>query len=240
MKLGVEENVPVSSEAIIGSSLFQEWMKSFSAELRLAKVLVTAAQLYDGQVTSLDIQAEAVDSSGRLIQDTFTLVYEVVDVLALLNDGQQEYALGVLQSRIAVGQSVLSNPSGHVKAGEELANAALRELGEELGVELPWSSPKNLNEMVTQSPHPLLVSPGMSNERVTFFVAEAYVSPEVIKELHQREAGLADEGEYTRVRPVPIEEVPQMLADAGGDLKMLTAWLMYRYVTHMYVPRVAA
>lgn len=80
-------------------------------------------------------------------------------VLAVDNDG---YIYFVLQYRHAVDEVLYEIPAGLPEKGESVAEAAVRELQEEIG-----RKPRVLREIST-----LYSSPGFSDERVILFYAE--------------------------------------------------------------------
>lgn len=234
MRLHVHECVDTTIGQVRESSLFKDWRASLSDGWEIHDVWVETTTVYKDAIQSLQLRAEGLDELGNFRQATFMLVNGVVDVLAVLDDGRQMYALLVEQSRLAVGQFVIANPSGRADRDDETLEAlVLRELNEEGGEGIAWSAPRNLNQLVTGDPDPWWVSPGAVNEEVTFFVVEAKVTPDVIDRLYGREAGLHDEGEHTFVLPTPLHTVPQALGARGKkrDLKAMTAWLMYQQAT---------
>jgi ADP-sugar diphosphatase len=178
----------------------------------------------------IHLVAEIYDEAGKRLPGAVFLRGYTVDVLTIISDGNREYVVLVNQPRVAVGGLVLSNPSGMIDGHEGVAVAATRELEEEVGGGIDWQLPCPLDSSIMGNGAPWLVSPGGSDETVSFFVVRGHVSSTQMAQLDGRVAGLTSENEATTVVLVPLNEVPQRLAATGKpDLKTLTAWLLYRY-----------
>lgn len=234
MYFKLSQGVGLTDAQVASSFLYRSWATRISSQACVfSSVLVKSVEEFDGEVQSIQLETVVYGPGKELCYETFTLVRGVVDVCAVLNDGQQQYALLVEQLRAAVGRSVLSNPSGCINDGEAIEAAALRELGEETGTKrgIAWSKPRNLNQAAYGTSDPFTVSPGVSNEAVTFFEVHADVSPKVVKLLDGRVRGVAEEGERTVVRLVPLDQVSQALVEGGADLKALTAWRLHEKAT---------
>jgi 8-oxo-dGTP pyrophosphatase MutT (NUDIX family) len=152
-----------------------------------------------------------------------------VDMLTVLVGNGARYIVHVDQPRVAVGQVVRSNPSGMVDGGESPATAALRELGEEVATDIHWGRPLPLY------PGPLLVSPGGTDEAVSFYVVRGVISPKDLEKLHGRITGQRDEGERIQLQLYRIDAQQNIdpalrsLHQVLGlpDLKAVTSLLLY-------------
>lgn len=115
----------------------------------------------------------------------------------------------VRQYRYPVGEGVWEIPAGGIEPGETPTEAAVREVREELGVEVEDA------EVIIPN---VLVSPGMTNERMTFVGAILASEPPQF-------AGNASEGERTEIRLVTAEEFDELMKEqqdsTGADLKTL-------------------
>jgi ADP-ribose pyrophosphatase len=118
-----------------------------------------------------------------------------------------------LPAQLATGKGDLVEiVAGHVEAGEQLAHAAHRECGEEIGV-----APSALTELFTYLP-----TPGASDEQITLFlgIVDAGQVPD--------HAGSAAEREETRPLRVPIDAALAALAAGkmhNGVLVLALHWL---------------
>jgi 8-oxo-dGTP pyrophosphatase MutT (NUDIX family) len=164
-----------------------------------------------------------------------------VDILALLSVGDTQFIVHVDQYRPAVGQIVRSNPAGMIDDGEEASVSALRELTEETDIEVRWSKPLNLNEVLygveaSEEDASELVSPGASDESTTFFVVTAEVTDDQLAGIEGKLAGLASEGEsitlhLTNMAGLPIMYLFPKLRINGGraDMKTSHSLMMYEF-----------
>ncbi len=110
----------------------------------------------------------------------------------------------VRQFRYAYGEELLEIPAGKLEAGEDPAQAALRELGEETG--LVAGSSRLL--------FTLYPTPGYTNEKIYIYEAENV----------RRGNAHPDAGEFLDVLFLPLEEAFAMVADGRiRDAKTIVA-----------------
>jgi 8-oxo-dGTP pyrophosphatase MutT (NUDIX family) len=158
-------------------------------------------------ITQLFMQATVLDPKGHLKQDSFLLRSDTVDVTVTLRDEKNQlYCVFVEQYRPAVGADVISNIAGGIEPGESAADAARREVGEEVNGQLAWGALQRLNRWCIGIDQPFHVSPGGTNEGVYYFAIEARATTAQIQALHGTTAGLAEEGERITVHVVPAAE----------------------------------
>jgi 8-oxo-dGTP pyrophosphatase MutT (NUDIX family) len=187
-------------------------------------VLVTAVFAWGGEIKMLQM---SVEFGGHM--HPVLLRGATVDMLTVLVGNGARYIVHVDQPRVAVGQVVRSNPSGMVDGGESPATAALRELGEEVATDIHWGRPLPLY------PGPLLVSPGGTDEAVSFYVVRGVISPKDLEKLHGRITGQRDEGERIQLQLYRIDAQQNIdpalrsLHQVLGlpDLKAVTSLLLY-------------
>ena len=126
-----------------------------------------------------------------------------VCVLALQADGTVPL---VRQFRYPLGQVMLELPAGKLEYGEEPRPAAIRELGEEVGLE-----PGELTDLGY-----MYVSPGFCNERIYLYLARD------VKEVPVH----PDEDEFLDIVSLPFEQlVQQVMSGEITDAKTVAAVL---------------
>ncbi|MCL2010714.1 MAG: NUDIX hydrolase [Synergistaceae bacterium] len=166
---------------------------------------LSSRKIYDGRILSLRVD-EIETASGRKSVREVVEHHTAVGVLALTESGS---VLLVRQFRYAVGKETLEICAGLTEEGEDLREAAEREMQEELGF-----FPGSLREIGR-----FYASPGFCTEFLVLFIAEDL-----------RESQLPqDDDECVNTVEVPVSEVPALLA--GGtvtDSKTFAAlsWFM--------------
>jgi 8-oxo-dGTP pyrophosphatase MutT (NUDIX family) len=202
IEITIAPGLNVTEDEIRNSTRFTDWVD----RLTIARIVVTHVHVYSshswaGEPKMIYLEAEG-HIDGRQFRRTVAFLRgDTVDMLAILECDGVEYAAFVGQPRIpgAIANSI-SNPSGMMEPGEDAVFTGLRELDEELGYKLPWEKPIKLCD------RPLLVSPGGSDERAVFYVTRCKVDRGILKKLHNRFGGAANEGERTKVLVVPFHE----------------------------------
>lgn len=106
---------------------------------------------------------------------------------------------------------------------------ALRELSEETGIPLQWSTPLWLNHIATGSDKEMLVSPGGTDETVYFCTVRARVSKAVLDSFRSLVAGVAEEHERTTVHIVLATEALAYLGrnNLRPDMKTVLSLMLY-------------
>ena len=126
-----------------------------------------------------------------------------VCILALREDGTVPL---VRQFRYPLGDVLLELPAGKLEYGEEPRPAAIRELGEEVGLE-----PGELTDLGY-----MYVSPGFCNERIYLYLARD------VKEVPVH----PDEDEFLDIVSLPFEQlVQQVMSGEITDAKTVAAVL---------------
>lgn len=232
MKVQCAADVRQSPREVQRSALFSNW----AAHLRrteVGTVTIQGVYAWGGEIRMLQMGVEYGGFNNAVFLRGAT-----VDMLTVVTDGNSRFIVHVEQPRVAVGQVVRSNPAGMVDTGETLVVAALRELAEEVGAHIRWGRAVSMHPVVLGTEAPLLVSPGDTDEEVTFYVVEGTLSSTELRKLGNHIGGLAHEGERLRLRLTPLSQFDaavalQNLAAVRGrpDLKAVTSLLMYGLYT---------
>lgn len=128
-----------------------------------------------------------------------------------------EYVVLVKQLRLPAGKKLLEIPAGRIEDGEDAMGTAIREIKEEVGLEVDASSVKPLGFHYP--------SPGLCSEIITLYYCVVPLPMSEIRKMHKRSAGLAQEGEKTEVMVIPLDS---FLAFGIADGKSITAYRIYR------------
>jgi len=233
MEIVVCTTPPVTAEEVHSSRLFVSW-ESRVKDWNIPRVTVADAFSWDGAIRMLLLRITygAYDHAVLLRGAT-------VDILTILTCGDRKFLVHVDQPRVAAGHVVRSNAAGMVDDDEAVTVAALRELAEELAINMEWGIPLNLNEAVYGINVPEVVTPGGSDEEVTFFAVHVQVSPAELAQLEGRTGGLAHEGERTVVHLTEFtgrvaSVLPQLVVNRKQvDLKATHGALLYDEVIRL-------
>lgn len=220
--------VQPSARQVQQSSLFRSWSGRFR-RTRVGRVTVYATYARGGEIRMLHMGVQ----QGEFENAVF-LRGPTVDILTIVTDGDTRFMVHVEQPRVAVGQVVRSNPAGMVDTGESPVTAAMRELAEEVGSHIRWSPAQSMHPVVLGTNAPLLVSPGGSDEEVTFYLVEGHLPSDELAKLSKHIGGLAHEGERLRLRLTPLTRLDIHAAATRlcsgtqrPDMKAVTSLLMY-------------
>ena len=120
------------------------------------EALLSKNPVYHGKILNLRVDSVRLPSGKRTIREVVEH-RPAVCIIPMIND---EEVLLIRQYRYAVGEDILEIPAGLVEDDETFADAAQRELQEEIGYR------GAISEIAR-----LFSSPGFSEELLVFFVA---------------------------------------------------------------------
>ena len=171
----------------------------------IEEICVKENKIFDGKILSLRCD-EVRTPSGRIASREVVEHKAAVGMLALTD---KKTVLLVRQFRYAVHEETLEVCAGLIEAGEDPAEAAEREMQEELNVKA-----KNLYRIGE-----FYASPGFCTEIFTLFLAEGL----------EKSSLPQDEDENVSVLEVPLKDIPFMIKEGKiRDSKTFAAlsWLM--------------
>ena len=229
-----ELSVGLTPDHIRESRHYVNYVTSLEEGWRLLNFHVTWAFSKRKENEQLDLimmfaEIEVRTPDGHILQSGALLRGTTVEILPILIDPMGDrYVAFVRQARVPVGRTVLSTPAG-MTDGKSTTVTMLTELEEEIGRVLQWQEPLWLNEFITGSAEPMLVTPGGSSEGVVFCVVGADVSYEELETLEGHVAGNANEGEQTEVTLIPLTSLPGCLGQYGPPCsKTVQSILMFK------------
>ena len=161
--------------------------------MELTEKTLSGRTIFEGRILTLTVDTVELPNGA-------TSTREVVDhpggvcVLALMEDGTVPL---VRQFRYPFGQPLLELPAGKLERGEDPLKAAVRELGEEVGL-----VPGEMTDLGV-----IYASPGFCNEQLHMYLARKLTQVPV----HP------DEDEFLEVVHLPFEELVRMVVT--GEIK---------------------
>ncbi len=174
---------------------------------RLNEHVVESKRLYEGRICS--VREDTVElADGR---PATREIVEHVPVAAIVPIDDNGEVVLVRQYRLAAQEPLLEIPAGLIDEGEEIENAAERELQEETGYRA-----ERLQHLTG-----FFVSPGFCTEYVHVFLATGLIESNMD----------ADEDEDLRVERTPLAEAVRLVeTGAIKDAKSIVGLLMAREV----------
>ncbi len=202
--------------------VFKDWANRLGTDWR-GEVTINAADIW-GEPQQVHMLQVAVAREGSPWPVRITLRSETVDVLVIVTDGTERWAVFVEQEREASGGRVFSNAAGGREWSETPREAANRELWEELGLDdtnIAFDA-----EISLLIPRPVLASPGITNERAYMMRAVLRVLPDnleaFLEELRGKKTGVTAEGEDITLTLQPADQARDfILAQQDPDAKTL-------------------
>lgn len=126
---------------------------------------IKTEKIYEGKI--IKVRVETVELPNKIYAKREIVSHDRgVGVVAITED--QEIIL-VKQYRKAINQAIYEIPAGLVDSGENVSEAAERELQEEVGLK-----PKNL-ELIAEA----YASPGFTDEKISIFLATEFEESEL-------------------------------------------------------------
>ncbi len=166
---------------------------------------IASRRIYDGHILNLRVD-EIELRDGRRASREVVEHHTAVGILALT---ERESVLLVRQYRYAIAEETLEVCAGLVEKDEDLKDAAVREMREELGYR-----PGSLSEIGR-----FYASPGFCTELLVLFLATDLTSSRLPQ----------DDDENVQAIEIAVQDIPGMLADgAFKDSKTFAAlsWFM--------------
>ena len=195
---------------ISASPKFLRWLHQFNPNLRLDKV-------YE-EWSCFSPKGELVFALFRIVGRFVFFRRDAVAVFLVVTDKatRKKYIALVEQLRIPAGNELLEIPAGTIEDGGDPLGTAIREIKEEVGLEITADHFKPLGTYY--------LSPGASNEKITLFYCEIKLPHSEIDSLKNRLAGLREEGERIQVKLVPFRKFKDLAID---DAKTRLAYELY-------------
>ncbi|HEU5187826.1 MAG TPA: NUDIX hydrolase [Candidatus Saccharimonadales bacterium] len=213
MEVIVQPGVTYTKAEVERSALFRRWAARLGPEWR-GRVWVTGVQAWDDHRKVKQIQI--IQGFAQAFDDPwpkgFTLLPHTVDVLVKVKSGWfWSWVVFVRQYRPAVGAWVYSNVAGFCNLGEPLLHAVQEEARQELG--LADLGDHTISRLLKGA---VFSSPGLTGEETHFFLLVLQIPRKEIRaflgRLHNKETGIASEGEVLKTHVVPARKAWRFIA----------------------------
>lgn len=227
----VSSSVKTPLTAIANSNLFRDWRNRYNTTPWLIRqVYVLGVHMLQDRIHCMWLQAKVESPDGDIKTEYFQLSGHKVDMLAIMfaGDTRQEYVVLVEEFQPAVGQYVISNPTGFIEdaacraiAPEAAQPTVFDKINRKLGMTVDWSGMARLNHIATGSNGTFLVMPSSSDADITFVVVRATLSSQLIEKLQESTKG-------TPYHVVERSKARAYLTRNGrADLSATTSLLLY-------------
>ncbi|WP_367160381.1 NUDIX domain-containing protein [Kozakia baliensis] len=205
--------------AIRNAPHVRRWLDHTATRFDLHEVLIRDVGLFGERVGFVFLEADVRHEGKRIPKYAFLRGDAAAALIVLRCEGEPDRTLLTCEPRLPIAYpNFLSLPAGMLDGGE-FASTMLRELGEEIGADLPVKA-DDLIELTRYWP-----SPGGCDEAVAVFYAELDVSPELIAKLDNRATGNAAEHENIHVRVIKLDDLPHI---GMTDAKTLLGYHLYK------------
>lgn len=192
------------SSKVFDSPKFKNWKQQIeNSGTKIEKMEVLGSVFRQKQeLFCALIDTKMLTPEGNLVPRCILLRGISVVVIPVFHctDGQI-YTLLVKQRRPVDGQFTLEFPGGFLDKGDESpSNIAAMEVREELGLEI------GREMLVSLNPEPISVCTALLDEKIHFFYFEKQCSKLYLDSLHNRQSGIASNGEYLQVSVMPMRD----------------------------------
>lgn len=223
------------------SPLIQRFLSRLDPGVTVRKVSVLGTKMFGPTRVGFQlIELDGDDPAGnKLVANSAFLRGDAVAMLVILSCVGKLYTALVRQFRLPVGRYVDEIPAGVLDADGKPSGQAIKELKEELGIEI---DPNQLIDMCEAtgigSEHGIPPSAGGCDEHIRYFLYRTTVTPDELADMEGRATGVMEEGESIAVRIVPFRDICRKSPDG----KTLTALTLYAQLCaleddHMRLPR---
>jgi ADP-sugar diphosphatase len=188
---------------------FKEWLEKFNtSEMQLNRVHFQSIDMFGKKVGFLKFVAY-VEKDGKSLPGIVFMRGPAVAILTILVDPTgKEFVLCTNQARVPVGDYLLEVPAGMIDEGGNFKGQVALEMKEETGIEIKDHNLKDLTEMAYGKRYQgIMPSPGGCDEYLKLFVYREQLSKEKITELEGKLTGVVEQGEYIKLKVLPLENL---------------------------------
>jgi len=223
-------SVPCTSDNIdltlaTSATPFKEWLEKFNTtEMNLKRIHFQSIDMFGKKVGFLKFVAY-VDKDGKSLPGIVFMRGPAVAILTILVDPTgKEFVLCTNQARVPVGDYLLEVPAGMIDELGNFKGQVALEMKEETGIEIKDHNLKDLTEMAYGKRFPgIMPSPGGCDEYLKLFVYREQLSKEKITELEGKLTGVVEQGEYIKLKVLPLDKLWQ----ATCDVKAICCLYLY-------------
>jgi ADP-sugar diphosphatase len=229
----VPDHLSVTQHQLNQFAPFRSWVDSLEKSIKntpgtfsLRSIDIQSVDIFSkNKIGFVKLKANLIHPNGRPLPGIVMLRGGTVSILVVLEASDSpgdRYLVLVQQPRVAVAEMALVEiPAGMLDDGT-FKGASAKELEEECGITVQENELLELNPV-----HDVLVSPGMTDEHMRFFLYEKKMSLADIRQLDGKLGGLSlQHGEENEVITVKLVKFDQAL-DLCRDGKLLMALCLY-------------
>ena len=146
---------------------------------------------------------------GNNIKRCILMGKESVVVVPMLICNDNIYTLMVEQHRIAHGDMSVEFPAGEVSDIDNLEEAAVCEIDEEINMNIKPS------ELISLNPEPIFISPDCTYNPVYFYYFKKHISRQFLIENDLNKTGVNEDGEYLKTRVFLMKKAKNILTPSA-------------------------
>jgi len=168
----------------------------------------------NGEVLFTLVHIDAVDPDNHKLLPVVLIRGHFVSVVTCLIEKEtgNKYFLLVKQRRVANGEIFYEHPAGMCDSEPDPWKVAVKEVGEETGLQITRDNLRLLH------PDPLYSSAGLLDEAGYFFACDIPLSKEEIDTYRDKAAGAADENEVIITHVCTLSEIFSLIRNTNGLL----------------------
>ena len=182
------------------------------------KLIISDITWFGNKFGMMTCHAEGITTKdgNKLNNQTFFIRGDSSSILPIfIDENNEEYTLITQQARVLTGQQkYFEIPAGMIDEND-FSSTALKEFEEETGLNLNLTA----NDLVSLSK--AYASPGGCDEQIETFFFIKKISSNLLKQIGDKNTGLAEEGEFIKTKIIPLNS---LLDYAKNDMKTRLAF----------------
>lgn len=188
-----------NADKLSRSNKFWRWFDNTYGPIKIRRVSEKGSFWFRGELAFALFLVEYLDEENKEKSNVIFYRSDAVAVFLVLKDKDtgKKHVVLVEQLRVPAGQKLLEIPAGTVEGEDEYKKTAVREIKEEVGIEISQEDLRFLGRY--------FMSPGACPEKIALYSCELSFSRQEIESLQDRLTGLKEEGENIVVRLFPLE-----------------------------------
>jgi 8-oxo-dGTP pyrophosphatase MutT (NUDIX family) len=192
----------IYKDKLFSSNKWKTWFNSATSNFNIKKINIFKINMFGDKIGFVHFEVIGFDKEGNPFPGIVFLRGDSVSIFTVINnkDNGEKFVLLVDQSRIPSAKNILESPAGMVDEGNP-SSIAIQELKEEVGSDIDFSQ-SNLFKLESG-----FSSPGGSDEFITIYSYELFLSSSDIEKLNGRITGNKNENEFIKIKIVPFDKV---------------------------------
>ena len=163
----------------------------------------------DNEIKKILIDCSLQTPEGNNIKRCILMGKKSIVVVPMLICNDNIYTLMVEQRRIAHGGISVEFPAGEVSDIDNLQEAAVCEIDEEINMNIKPT------ELISLNPEPIFISPDCTYNAVYFYYFKKHVSRKFLIENDLNKTGVNEDGEYLKTRVFLMKKAKNILTPSA-------------------------